>query len=72
MSRVIIIGMRSLWFMPMTFLAGIHGFAYFVPYLLLVAVLAMFLAQARRARPKAVPIPVVVYSPSSEFEAVPA
>ncbi|HEY8749520.1 MAG TPA: hypothetical protein VIM11_16170 [Tepidisphaeraceae bacterium] len=72
MSRVIIIGMRSLWFMPMTFLAGIHGFAYFVPYLLLVAVLAMFLAQARRARPKAVPIPVRDFSSRLELEATPA
>jgi hypothetical protein len=41
--------MRSLWFMPMTFLAGIHGFAYFVPYLLLVSAIAMIL-QMRRAR----------------------
>jgi hypothetical protein len=41
--------MRTLWFMPMTFLAGIHGFAYFVPYLLLVSAIAMVL-QMRRAR----------------------
>jgi hypothetical protein len=64
--------MRSLWFMPMTFLAGIHGFAYFVPYLLLVGLLAMVLEQARRARPKPVPLPVRAYSPALEFEAAPA
>ena len=33
----------------MTFLAGIHGFAYFVPYLLLVSAIAMAL-QMRRTR----------------------
>jgi len=26
--------------MPMTFFAGVHGFAYFVPYLLVVATIA--------------------------------
>ncbi len=41
--------MRTLWFMPMTFLAGIHGFAYFVPYLLLVSMIAM-VVQMRRTR----------------------
>ena len=41
--------MRTLWFMPMTFLAGIHGFAYFVPYLLFVSAIAMIL-QMRRTR----------------------
>jgi hypothetical protein len=41
--------MRSLWFMPMTFLAGIHGFAYFVPYLLLVSAIAMVI-RMRQAR----------------------
>ena len=35
--------------MPMTFLAGIHGFAYFVPYLLLVSMIAM-VVQMRRSR----------------------
>ena len=38
--------------MPMTFLAGIHGFAYFVPYLLLVSAIAM-LIQMRRSRQNA-------------------
>jgi len=41
--------------MPMTFLAGIHGFAYFVPYLLLVSAIAM-LIQMRRSR-QALPAP---------------
>jgi hypothetical protein len=40
--------MRSLWFMPFTFIAGQHGFALFAPYL------AAFLATAHftRARRK--------------------
>jgi hypothetical protein len=27
--------MRAVWFLPLTFLAGTHGFALFAPYLLL-------------------------------------
>jgi hypothetical protein len=27
--------MRAVWFLPLTFLAGVHGFALFAPYLLL-------------------------------------
>lgn len=36
--------MRSLWFMPFTFIAGQHGFALFAPYL------AAFLAVAHLTR----------------------
>ena len=56
--------------MPMTYLAGIHGFAYFVPYLLFVGVLAMVIAQSRRVRRRSVP--AVAYVPVLEFEAAPA
>ena len=28
--------MRSLWYLPLTFLAGAHGFALFAPYLAIV------------------------------------
>ena len=57
--------MRTLWFMPMTYLAGIHGFAYFVPYLLIVATLALVMAQAKKAR-ALIPAPAAV--PGLELE----
>ena len=52
--------MRSLWYLPLTFLAGVHGFAIFAPYLALVFA-ALHLRALRRARAaSAVPIPVPV------------
>ena len=33
--------MRSLWMLPFTFVAGVDGFAIFVPYLALVVLVAM-------------------------------
>ena len=52
--------MRSLWYLPLTFLAGVHGFAIFAPYLALVFA-ALHLRSLRRARAaSAVPIPVPV------------
>jgi hypothetical protein len=48
--------MRTLRLLPLTFICGVHGFAFFAPYLV------MFLAAAhllrRRRMPIAVPIPV--------------
>ena len=41
--------MRSLWFLPLTFVAGVHGFAIFAPYLALVFA-ALHLRSRRRAR----------------------
>ena len=41
--------------MPMTFLAGIHGFAYFVPYLLLVSAIAMLMQMRRTRQMQSVP-----------------
>jgi len=55
----------------MTFLAGIHGFAYFVPYLLLIGLLAMAIAYARRKRalvPVHISKPVQTVVAGSEFE----
>ena len=46
--------MRFLVFLPLTFLAGVHGFVYFAPYL------AVFLAVAHFAhRPRARLVPAV-------------
>jgi hypothetical protein len=47
--------MRSLWFMPLTFLAGVHGFALFAPYLAVVFT-ALHLRSRRRARAALVPV----------------
>ncbi len=41
--------MRSLWYLPLTFLAGVHGFAIFAPYLALVFA-ALHLRSRHRAR----------------------
>lgn len=41
--------MRSLWFLPFTFVAGAHGFALFAPYLVVVFA-ALHLRSRRRAR----------------------
>ncbi len=47
--------MKTLRFLPLTFLAGVHGFALFAPYL------AVFLALAHWARrPKRQPVLVAV------------
>ena len=41
--------MRSLWFLPLTFLAGVHGFAIFAPYVAIVFA-AFHLRSRHRAR----------------------
>lgn len=41
--------MRVLWFLPLTYLAGIEGFGWFMPYLLLVGCVSGLLARRRRA-----------------------
>jgi hypothetical protein len=54
--------MRSLWYLPLTFLAGVHGFAIFAPYLAVVFA-ALHLRSRHRARLAAAalaPIPVAV------------
>lgn len=47
--------MRSLWMLPFTFVAGVDGFAIFVPYLVLVVLVAMIVRWRKNQ-----PIPVVV------------
>jgi len=51
--------MKSLRFLPLTFLAGVHGFALFAPYAAL-ATAALLLFRKRRQRAALVPIPVAV------------
>lgn len=40
--------MRHLRFLPLTFLAGVHGFAFFAPYLALYLGFAHFLRRPKR------------------------
>jgi hypothetical protein len=53
---------RILWFLPLAFVSGEHGFALFVPYLLAVSALAGLRPRKRVA----IPIPVF-----SELEPAP-
>ena len=46
--------MRMLRFVPLTFLCGVHGFAYFAPYLVIFLTAAHLLK--RRREPVLVPI----------------
>jgi hypothetical protein len=46
-----------MWTLPLTFVAGVHGFALFAPYLLVVATLSVSLTIRRRA-PAAVAVEV--------------
>ena len=48
--------MRLMWFVPLTFLCGAHGFAFFAPYLVTFLAIAHLLKRRRIAVP--VPIPV--------------
>jgi hypothetical protein len=50
--------MRLLWFFPLTYLAGIDGFGWFVPYLLLVGAVAALLSRVRTVRRRAVRVRV--------------
>ena len=55
----------------MTYLAGIHGFAYFVPYLAFVGAAALLIGYSRKLRKGLVPVPVPVFAPRSELEMAP-
>ena len=46
--------MRTLRFVPLTFICGVHGFAFFAPYLV------MFLAAAHLLKRRRAPVPVPV------------
>jgi hypothetical protein len=41
---------KSLWFLPLTFIAGIHGFALFAPYLAVSVAIPPLLRRLRKAR----------------------
>jgi hypothetical protein len=53
--------MRTLRYLPFVALAGVHGFALFLPYLMLI-VAAAYVVERRRAQPQAparpAPVPV--------------
>ena len=59
--------MRLIWFLPLTYLAGIEGFGWFVPYLLLVGAAAALLSRKRTAR-HAVGVSIPVNSNLLELE----
>jgi hypothetical protein len=44
-----------MWIFPLAFVAGVHGFAIFAPYLLLIAALSIFVTLRRRNVPTAAP-----------------
>ena len=50
--------MRAVWLMPVTYFAGIHGFGYFVPYLIFVGAVAGIVGLLRKRAAKPVPIPI--------------
>jgi hypothetical protein len=60
---------RSLWYLPLTFLAGVHGFAIFAPYLAVVFA-ALHLRSRRRAR-LAAAAPVAAPAPADIPDAAP-
>lgn len=45
--------MRAVWFLPLAYLAGVHGFALFAPYLLLCLATGHLLRRARGMTPMA-------------------
>jgi len=54
--------MRWTLFFPLTFVAGVHGFAIFAPYLFFIAMLAA-MKRRKSASPTAVPVKSEVYLP---------
>ena len=54
--------MRSLWFLPLTFLAGVHGFAIVAPYVAVIFA-ALHLRSRHRARRAAA---LVILAPASD------
>lgn len=47
--------MRWTLFFPLTFVAGVHGFAIFAPYLFFIAMLAAMKRRSKAPSPAAVP-----------------
>jgi hypothetical protein len=49
--------MRTLRYLPLVALAGVHGFALFLPYLMLI-VAGAYVAERVRTQPPPMPLPV--------------
>jgi hypothetical protein len=47
--------MKAIWFLPLAYIAGEHGFAFFAPYL---AVVALVLTLVKLKKPRPAPVPV--------------
>lgn len=45
--------MRTVWLIPVAYVAGIEGFGWFVPYLLFVCAIATLRRMQRQSRPAA-------------------
>ncbi len=56
--------MRWFWAFPLTFVAGVHGFAIFAPYLVLIAMLAASKRSRRNSRPQLSPAAPIMYLPN--------
>lgn len=57
--------MRWTLFFPLTFVAGVHGFAIFAPYLFFIAMLAA-MKRRKSASPTTAPVKSEVYLPDIE------
>jgi len=58
--------MRWTLFFPLTFVAGVHGFAIFAPYLFFIAMLAAMTRRNKSASPAVVPAKSEVRLPELE------
>jgi hypothetical protein len=59
--------MKVLWFLPLTFVAEVHGFALFAPYLILFFFTTLWLQRRRRAT-SAAPQPAPRADPAPETD----
>jgi hypothetical protein len=64
--------MRVVWFFPLTYIAGIDGFGWFVPYLLVVSLAAAMLSYANHRRRVGPAVRRIVVPDLLELEAAPA
>ena len=56
--------MRWFWAFPLTFVAGVHGFAIFAPYLVLIAMLAASRRSRRISRRQISSVAPITYLPN--------
>jgi hypothetical protein len=64
--------MRTVWMIPLAYVAGIEGFGWFVPYLLFVCGVAT-ISRMRNRHARLKPVPVAIASLDGlELEAAPA